>query len=300
MHRFLLSLVTLAGIAVPVLNGQRPPLADDRAAGAATVTVEHCKEWLGTLASPEFEGRGTGQDGFRKAAEFIRDRFEELGLVPKGDDGTFLQAVPWTVAKADPTATWIEFHKANGEMIRIPAERLEGQVSQSMAAEGPAVLLVLAPTAGQGSEPIPALEGIDVKDRIVVLHVQPGEGNRSAQMASFRAVAQIRDKEPAAILLLDRKAVGGGLTARSGAGRGGGNRAVRGARLSLASVRFGGDDAKAVLAAGGTNEAMLDKVGLTELGVRATGRNVHHRTPNLIARGRPETRDATLGGCRFV
>ncbi len=40
--------------------------------------------------------------------------------------------------------------------------------------------------------------------------------------------------------------------------------------------------------------------GVYWLGVRATGRNVHHRTPNLIARGRPETRDATLGGCRFV
>src|SRR4029453_11958945 len=49
------------------LAAQQQPLSDDRATGAAAVTVEHCKSWLGTLASAEFEGRGTGQDGFRKA-----------------------------------------------------------------------------------------------------------------------------------------------------------------------------------------------------------------------------------------
>jgi hypothetical protein len=269
MHRLLSVVATLAAFSASAsLRAQRPPLADDRAAGAAVVTVEHCKAWLGTLASPEFEGRGTGQEGFRKAAEFVRDRFADLGLTPQGDDSTFFQAVPWTVAQADLAATCLEFHSPGGGVLHVPADRLEGQVSQSLTAEGKAVLIVLSSAAGRSNEPIAELANVDVKGKVVLLHVQPAAEARTPQMASFRAVAQVRDKEPAAIVL-DTKPVRGGLTARSGAGRGGANRAVRGARLSLTSVRLGGDDTKTVLAASGLDEAALQTVGATELALTA-------------------------------
>jgi hypothetical protein len=41
------------------------------------------------LASDALEGRGTGSEGERKAALFIIDRFNELGLQAKGDSGWF-------------------------------------------------------------------------------------------------------------------------------------------------------------------------------------------------------------------
>ena len=44
---------------------------------------------VGYLASDELEGRETGSAGEQKAAEFIAERFENLGLQPKGEDGWF-------------------------------------------------------------------------------------------------------------------------------------------------------------------------------------------------------------------
>ncbi|MCV6629140.1 MAG: M28 family peptidase [Flavobacteriaceae bacterium] len=41
------------------------------------------------LADDKLEGRGTGTEGERKAAEYIAGRFEEMGLKPKGTDGYF-------------------------------------------------------------------------------------------------------------------------------------------------------------------------------------------------------------------
>jgi len=44
---------------------------------------------VGYLASDELEGRETGSAGEQKAGEFIAERFENLGLQPKGEDGWF-------------------------------------------------------------------------------------------------------------------------------------------------------------------------------------------------------------------
>jgi len=44
-----------------------------------------------TLSSDEMEGRETGTDGERRAAEHIQGRFMEIGLIPLGTDG-YLQA----------------------------------------------------------------------------------------------------------------------------------------------------------------------------------------------------------------
>jgi hypothetical protein len=246
---------------------QANPIAADRAEGAAAVTVEHCEEWLGTLASPEFEGRGTGQEGFRKAAEYVRAHFQRLGLRPLGDDPTFLQAVPWRSAKTDLAKTAVSFVAEGGGTMRIPGERLSGQASQSMRASGPAVLLVLAaPDQEEQPEPATLLEGMDLDKKVVVLRLPQ---DRPRNFSTFRTVAAVREKGAAAVLLADIEPVRGGVAARSSPGRGGANRAVRGAHMTQASVRFGGDDLTALLHLANAPEA-LAKPGLTDLALNAT------------------------------
>ncbi|MFO0275903.1 MAG: hypothetical protein ACK533_01365, partial [Planctomycetota bacterium] len=78
---------------------QAPGLKADRAAGATTVDVKQCKEWLHTLAGPDFEGRGTGQPGFEKAANYVAAHFKALGLEARGQDGTYFQHLPWSTTK---------------------------------------------------------------------------------------------------------------------------------------------------------------------------------------------------------
>jgi len=63
------------------------------------VSLERLKEHLEYLASDETEGRMTGSDGYKKAADYAAGQFSSFGLAPgwTGDDGkkTYLQPVPF-------------------------------------------------------------------------------------------------------------------------------------------------------------------------------------------------------------
>src|SRR5690606_28288552 len=59
---------------------------------AELLTVESAREHLTTLTSKEYDGRGTGQEGGQKAAEYIAKTFKDLGLKPDVN-GTYLQPV---------------------------------------------------------------------------------------------------------------------------------------------------------------------------------------------------------------
>jgi hypothetical protein len=48
-----------------------------------------------TLAADSMLGRGTGQEGGYKAANFLENEFREIGLKPAGDNGTFRQEIPF-------------------------------------------------------------------------------------------------------------------------------------------------------------------------------------------------------------
>ncbi|WP_299210899.1 M28 family peptidase [uncultured Dokdonia sp.] len=53
------------------------------------------------LASDDLQGRETGTEGELKAAHYIKERFESLGLSPKGNAGTFFQTFTFA-PKKDP------------------------------------------------------------------------------------------------------------------------------------------------------------------------------------------------------
>jgi hypothetical protein len=55
------------------------------------------------LASDYLEGRETGQKGEQLAADYISWRFEQLGLAPKGDNGSWLNEFEFTY-KSNPHA----------------------------------------------------------------------------------------------------------------------------------------------------------------------------------------------------
>ena len=51
----------------------------------------HMKEDVVYLTSDELDGRETGTEGERLAAAYIIERYKQIGLTPKGDDGSYLQ-----------------------------------------------------------------------------------------------------------------------------------------------------------------------------------------------------------------
>lgn len=56
---------------------------------AGSITAEELKEHLMILASDEYEGRDTGSKGQKKAAKYIADYFESLGIAPLDNGGYF-------------------------------------------------------------------------------------------------------------------------------------------------------------------------------------------------------------------
>lgn len=60
---------------------------------ADKISVETIKEITAALSAPEMQGRGTMQAGGDKAADWIAERFQKIGLKPLGDKGSFLQKI---------------------------------------------------------------------------------------------------------------------------------------------------------------------------------------------------------------
>ena len=258
----------LAQAATTHLGGK--PLPQDRAAGATTVTVADCQKWLGTLASKEFEGRGTGQPGYEKAANYVADHFKVLGLEARGENGSYFQTVPWQMTAVVAAKTSIEFRRGETVLHTIPAERLLGTATANADATGSVVLLrpKLVPTQPaegesgnrrRGGLEVQGLAELDLKGKIVVVSMPPvGDGQpttgqtagvQQAAMARFTVARALQGKECAAVLYADTAPVQGGLRGRGGMGRGGGNRAAAGAARSPLDATFGGDDFAAVLKA---------------------------------------------------
>lgn len=61
---------------------------------AKSITPSSLRKHLTILASDEYEGRETGQPGNYKAAEYIKNHFKSIGIIPV--DGTYYQDVMFT------------------------------------------------------------------------------------------------------------------------------------------------------------------------------------------------------------
>jgi len=63
---------------------------------AETITAEDLRVLLTAIASKEFEGRETGTEGQRKAADFIANKFKSFGLPAIGEGGSYFQKIIFT------------------------------------------------------------------------------------------------------------------------------------------------------------------------------------------------------------
>jgi hypothetical protein len=249
-------------------------LPADRRAGAAAVDVAQCQQWLGTLAAPKFEGRGTGQPGYQLAADFVAEHFRRLGLEARGEDGSYFQRVPWAATKVDAAKTFVEFRGPAEQVVRIPAERLAGSASVATAVTGDVLLLVVeppeeAPARSATAPTIPGLDAVDADGKVVVAFVRTGGDARTLAMTRFALLQGLQGKNAAAVLFAQSDAVTGGLRGRRGATRST-NPAAAGARRAPLDATFGGADLTALLQAAGQQPGVLQGETLaTPLPLRA-------------------------------
>jgi aminopeptidase YwaD len=157
------------------------------------------------LAARVLEGRYSGSEGAKVAAEFIADRFRALGLKPAGDDGGFFQHFSF-IARVHPgPANALAFELPAGERTAKPDEEFRPlSFSTSGSATGEVVFAgygIHAPDLGYDD-----YAGLDVKGKVVlVLRFSP-DGDEPASkfqphMALRRKASEARDLGAAALLV---------------------------------------------------------------------------------------------------
>lgn len=137
---------------------------------------------VGYLASDKLEGRLTGSDGERLAADYIAKRFESLGLQPMGDDGGYKQEFPFTsgvdVVK-DDNGLAVESPRRPGKQIRFKLDKDFRPLpfTSNGEVEGDVVFAGYGLTVpGDRKTGYDSYSGLDVKDKVVlVLRYVPEE-----------------------------------------------------------------------------------------------------------------------------
>lgn len=119
------------------------------------------------LAADDMEGRRTGTDGYRRAAEYVVERFEQLGLRPGGTEA-FLQPVPFQARSLNEAQSTLNLVRAGrtiplpfgSHVIMLPGGR-PGTLSAPMVFAGYGLTI---PEYGHDD-----LEGLDVDGKVVVM-----------------------------------------------------------------------------------------------------------------------------------
>ena len=172
----LYSLIILLALsfALPTTFAQRKggkPKATSAAAtiaarGVDTISATQLKSYLSFIASDEMEGRDTPSRGLDTTAKFIAMNLERWGFKPAGDNGTFFQKIALRRDQLDGPHSSAEI---NGQKFNFGEDFLPNAVGAMIT--GPLVYV------GNGwvvkSKNLDSYQGIDVKDKIVVVY---GEG----------------------------------------------------------------------------------------------------------------------------
>lgn len=160
--------------------------------GADTITAEQAKDFLEVLASPAFEGRGTGQIGYMKAAHWVAGKLAEFGLEPAGNNDTYFQMMP--IIRRSPDMNECKIVGPAGLEIAGQGNLGFERYTNEAEVTGEVVFVCL-----QGAEPqLPA--DVSLRDKIVIY--------TSDEAAFARAPRLLTRARPAATLrIVDTKPV---------------------------------------------------------------------------------------------
>jgi hypothetical protein len=137
--------------------------AEQRA--ASRLSVKTIRDVTVALAAPAMEGRGTGQPGADRAAQYLADRFKKLGLRPAGDNNTYMQSIRFKVEQSLPASSFkvgetaYRFREDFVFASPLPAESKEISGATVLVGYG-----VVSTDIKRDD-----LAGVDVKGRIAVL-----------------------------------------------------------------------------------------------------------------------------------
>jgi Zn-dependent M28 family amino/carboxypeptidase len=84
-----------------------------------SIDAEKIRATVKYLSDDALEGRGTGQKGGDKAADWIATQLKSYGVLPAGDNGTYFQSVNFYGVTTDGKQTQFAFVPKSGEAIAL-------------------------------------------------------------------------------------------------------------------------------------------------------------------------------------
>jgi len=182
---FLASLITMIFVSPMVRADGTDPFAVDG---------QRAKQYVRQLASDEFEGRKSATEGYRKAADWVADRFAEWGLEPAGEEGTYFQNVAvrdhdWNMGVPALSVAGREFYLDDRDFALISPS------TPSVVGEAEIVFVgygISAPEKG-----LDEYAGLDVKGKIVlVLKGSPTDAPQARRIFSRSAPDEQKQAGP--------------------------------------------------------------------------------------------------------
>jgi Zn-dependent M28 family amino/carboxypeptidase len=126
---------------------------------------------ISAIASDANEGRLTGSPGYLRAADYVVGRFKAIGLKPAGEQGGFLQAVPFEQQIIDSAGSTASLVAADGSAspFKVGEEMLisAGGAARPEAVDAPLVFIgygLHLPEQGHDD-----FAGVDLKGKIAVV-----------------------------------------------------------------------------------------------------------------------------------
>jgi Zn-dependent M28 family amino/carboxypeptidase len=161
---FLVGLLIFGQVFAQQAAPVKSALTAEEQALAARINLQTIKDYTAALASKEMEGRGTMQPGGERAANWIAERFKELGLKPLGDKGSYLQKIEFKETVATPETLFQVgeekfVHGADYGFLPMNSGNKEASGEMVFVAYG-----MQAKSIGRDD-----LSGVDVNGKIVVL-----------------------------------------------------------------------------------------------------------------------------------
>ncbi|MCH8872341.1 M28 family peptidase [candidate division KSB1 bacterium] len=160
---------------VSLTNGKK-----DKSGLSAKISGDDIRTQVTFLASDKLEGRMSGTKGTKMAADYITSRFNEIGLKPLGDNGSFFQEFQFTSGmKIIPRKNHLEIFKGGDKALKFEVEKdfrplafsADGEIEGEVVFAGYGLSV-----PGKLAEGYDSYSGLDVKDKLVlVLRYVPEE-----------------------------------------------------------------------------------------------------------------------------
>jgi ABC-type dipeptide/oligopeptide/nickel transport system permease subunit len=170
---------------------------------AETFSAENALPDIEALTSTQFQGRETGTDGNRLAAEYLAERMEEVGLFPAGEHNTYLQTLvnPRPHLTEIPRMQIMTNDSSTPEELTYREDFVEfTRIPNYGTGTGPVVALAFGPRLSDSRMDTFKLNEPEYLDAFLMLHESDLPDTNISSAASLTAGVLIVSENPAILM----------------------------------------------------------------------------------------------------